>query len=62
MKRNRNISRLKVPHNKHTAAMASVQIAPPAEVLLPMQMHSGQAAVPVVNVGDPVRIGQLIAR
>ena len=62
MKRNRNISRLKVPHNKHTAAMASVQIAPPAEVLLPMQMHSGQAAVPVVSVGDQVRIGQLIAR
>lgn len=62
MKRNRNISRLKVPHNKHTAAMVSVAIEPPQEVLLPMQMHSGQAAVPVVQEGDHVRIGQLIAR
>ena len=62
MKRNRNISRLKVPHNKHTAAMPSVRIAPPEEVLLPMQMHSGQAAVPVVEAGDAVRIGQLVAR
>lgn len=62
MKRNRNISRLKVPHNKHTANCESVRIAPPDEVLLPMVMHSGQAAVPVVQVGDHVRIGQLIAQ
>ena len=46
MKRNRNISRLKVPHNKHTAAMASVQIAPPAEVLLPCRCIRGRGLCP----------------
>ena len=58
----KNISALKVPHHKNTAGMHSVPISPPKEVLLPMSMHSGAPAVPVVSVGDHVRIGQLIAR
>ncbi len=58
----KNISALKVPHHKNTAGMHSVRILPPKEVLLPMSMHSGAPAVPVVSVGDHVRIGQLIAR
>lgn len=58
----KNISALKVPHNKNTAGMHSVRVTPPEEVLLPMNMHSGQAAEPVVAVGDYVRVGQLIAR
>ena len=58
----KSISSLKLPHYKGTAAKASVPVAPPSEVLLPMNMHSGQAAEPVVAVGDYVRVGQLIAR
>lgn len=58
----KSISILKVPHHKNTAGMKSVRISPPEEVLLPMKMHSGQAAEPVVGVGDYVRVGQLIAR
>ena len=58
----KSISSLKLPHYKSTAAKASVRVAPPSEVLLPMNMHSGQAAEPVVAVGDYVRVGQLIAR
>ena len=58
----KKISALKVPHHKNTAGMHSVRISPPKEVLLPMSMHSGAPAVPVVEVGDHVRIGQLIAR
>ena len=58
----KKISALKVPHHKNTAGMHSVRISPPKEVLLPMSMHSGAPAVPVVSVGDHVRIGQLIAR
>lgn len=58
----KNISSLKLPHYKGTAGMNSVPIAPPPEVLLPTTMHPGQAAVPVVQVGDHVRIGQLIAK
>lgn len=58
----KNISSLVLPHNKHTAGMASVVVAPPAEVLLPMNMHSGAPAAPTVEVGEHVYLGQLIAR
>jgi len=37
--------------------MNAVAISAPAEVLLPMNMHGGAPAVPVVEVGDYVRIG-----
>ncbi|MBR5902998.1 MAG: electron transport complex subunit C, partial [Clostridia bacterium] len=57
----KNISTLKLHHNKHTAGSQAATIAPPAEVLLPLTMHSGSPAEPVVAVGDYVRIGQLIA-
>lgn len=57
----KNISTLKLHHHKHTAACQSVSVQPPKEVLLPMTMHSGKPAVPVVSVGDYVRVGQLIA-
>lgn len=58
----KSISSLKLPHYKGTAGLSSVPIAAPPEVLLPMNMHPGGAAVPVVEVGDYVRVGQLIAR
>ena len=58
----RKISTLKLPHYKGTAGMAAVRMAVPKEVLLPMNMHSGQAAEPIVQVGDHVTVGQLIAR
>ncbi|MBR5902702.1 MAG: electron transport complex subunit RsxC [Clostridia bacterium] len=59
--RRKNISTLKLHHNKHTAGCQSVKIAPPAEVLLHLTTHRGSPAEPVVAVGDYVRIGQLIA-
>lgn len=58
----KSISSLKLPHYKGTAGLSSVPIAAPPEVLLPMNMHPGGAAVPIVEVGDYVRVGQLIAR
>ena len=58
----KNISTLKLPHYKGTAGCAAVRMPVPKEVLLPMNMHSGQAAEPVVQPGDYVRVGQLIAR
>lgn len=57
----KNISSLHLPHNKHTAACAPVQIAMPEEVILPMNMHSGSLAVPTVKVGEYVYVGQRIA-
>jgi len=48
------------PHNKNTA-FSKVRILPvPAEVNIPMSMHSGVPAKPVVKVGDFVKVGQLI--
>ena len=58
----KDISSLHVPHNKHTAACVPVRIETPAEVVLPMNMHSGHDAEPIVSVGDHVKVGQLIAR
>ena len=58
----KSISSLKLPHYKSTAGMAAVRMPIPKEVLLPLNMHSGQAAEPVVQVGDHVLVGQLIAR
>ena len=58
----KDISSLHVPHNKHTAACVPQRIETPKEVILPMNMHSGHDAEPIVNVGDYVKVGQLIAR
>ena len=33
----------------------------PSEVVLPVSMHIGAPAVPVVAVGDTVKIGQVVA-
>ena len=62
MKLHRKVSRLKLPHNKSTAGIASTPVPAPPEVLIPMSMHSGAAAVPIVAVGDHVLVGQLIAQ
>jgi len=48
------------PHNKNTNCSVVRRLPAPAEVFIPMKMHSGKAAVPVVKVGDSVTMGQLI--
>ena len=58
----KNISSLHLPHNKNTAECVPTKISAPKEVLLPMDMHSGHVAEPIVSVGDYVKVGQLIAR
>ena len=52
----KNISSLHLAHNKNTAKCEPVRITTPTEVILPMDMHSGSLAIPIVNVG------QLIAK
>ncbi|MDR0325993.1 MAG: electron transport complex subunit RsxC [Oscillospiraceae bacterium] len=56
----KKIRGLPVPHSKNTAGCAPVEIPPPLEVTLPMKMHSGSPAKPVVAAGDHVKVGQLI--
>lgn len=50
-----------VPHKKHTADMPPVRIPVPKLVTVPMSMHIGRPAKPVVKRGDKVKVGQLIA-
>lgn len=49
-----------VPHRKNTAEIPSVAMAPPKQVVLPMQQHVGAPCTPVVKKGDIVSVGQLI--
>ena len=48
------------PHRKNTAASKPEQLPIPSEIVLPMSMHIGAPAKPVVKVGDEVKVGQLI--
>ena len=50
-----------VPHRKNTADKAAVRFTGVKTVTLPMSMHIGAPAVPVVSVGDEVKVGTLIA-
>ncbi len=50
-----------VPHRKHTASCHAERMPIPKTVVLPMNMHIGAPAKPVVKVGDTVGVGQLIA-
>lgn len=58
----KKISAVHVPHCKSTQDLHSVAIKVPESVTIPMSMHSGVPAVPVVNVSDYVYVGQLIAK
>ncbi|MCL2764399.1 MAG: electron transport complex subunit RsxC [Treponema sp.] len=49
-----------VPHCKNTAGKLPEIIPVPDEVKLPMSMHSGMPANPIVGIGDYVKVGQLI--
>ena len=50
-----------VPHRKNTAKLAPVPMSAPKSVTIPMSMHIGAPAKPVVKAGDLVQIGTLIA-
>ena len=47
-------------HHKNTAEMPAVRIDLPKTVTIPMSMHIGAPATPVVKAGDKVKVGQLI--
>ncbi len=49
------------PHRKNTADQSAARMTGIKSVTLPMQMHIGAPASPVVKVGDAVQIGSLIA-
>ena len=51
-----------VPHEKGTAAQPTVKMPVPEHVIIPMLMHIGAPAEPVVAPGDHVEVGDLIAQ
>lgn len=52
----------KVPHRKNTADMPAVRMDAPKSVSIPVAMHIGKPAIPVVKSGDHVDVGTLIAK
>jgi len=52
---------IRVPHKKHTADSMPQRIPVPKLVTIPMSMHIGRPAKPIVKRGDTVKVGQLIA-
>jgi len=54
------INGVHAPHYKNTAASVPEAMPIPAQVKLPMSMHSGTPAKPIVKAGDKVKVGQLI--
>lgn len=50
-----------VPHRKNTADKPALRMEPPKSVTMPMSMHIGAPAKPIVKVGDVVKVGTLIA-
>lgn len=47
-------------HCKNTADMIPVRMGAPKKAIIPMSMHIGAPARPVVKVGDTVKVGQLV--
>ena len=58
----KRLSGAHVPHHKNTTESVPQRIPTPDKVIIPMGMHIGAPSVPVVSVGDEVRVGQLIAK
>ncbi len=55
------LSGIHVPHRKKTAGIPPVRMNAPKCVVLPTSMHIGKPAKPVVQVGNDVFVGTLIA-
>lgn len=51
---------VRVKHCKDTAGLAPEKITVPKVVYIPMAMHIGAPAIPVVKTGDRVKVGTLI--
>ena len=53
---------VRLPHHKEgTVGCVPKRMPVPAVVTIPMSMHIGAPAKPVVKAGDTVKVGQLIA-
>lgn len=55
------LSGVKIPHKKNTADCAPIRMPVPQTVTIPMSMHIGKSAEPIVKIGEQVKVGQQIA-
>ena len=53
---------VRTPHRKNTIKQPTVRMESPKVVTIPMSMHIGSPAEPVVKVGGAVKVGQLIGK
>ncbi len=60
MSSGKHLKGVHVNHCKNTAGMPIIPMTLPERVYIPMLMHIGAPCQPVVAVGDPVKVGQLI--
>ncbi|HMM30221.1 MAG TPA: electron transport complex subunit RsxC [Clostridia bacterium] len=51
---------LHLPHHKRTSEKEPIRLPIPAEVFIPMSMHIGAPAKPIVEAGSEVKVGQII--
>lgn len=54
------LSGVKLKHRKHTSDCVPQRLPVPEYVVIPMAMHIGKPAKPIVKVGQRVTVGQLI--
>ncbi len=58
----RSAKGVSAPHDKPTAVLGTVKMPAPEQVIIPMSMHIGAPAEPVVQKGDAVKVGTLIGK
>ncbi len=51
---------IRTPHRKNTIKQPTVQMDTPKTITVPMAMHIGKPAIPIVKVGDQVKVGTKI--
>lgn len=51
---------LHLPHHKRTSEKEPIRLPIPDEVFIPMSMHIGAPAKPIVEAGSEVKVGQII--
>lgn len=60
IKSSKSLRGTQVPHHKNTENCDSVQLRDIDEIRIPMQQHMGAPCIPLVKVGDQVKVGQKI--
>lgn len=56
----RNLNGIRLSHHKKSKDLATVELPLPKTVAIPMLQHMGVGCKPLVEVGDTVKVGQLI--